>query len=296
MFSERRVVDNRTFLLGLDGLYRESMKKHERVELLSCARVVAGAIGVGPADVPVEGYYAEDAALTEYFRLIKALQTVNASAKPVVEMLPEFVRLVNVVSAPLFGRPQYHKLLPIGRDALSEALWITRPHWTMLGLTNAAFESAYELDDFSLVGLAARIRETVVLAATRESVVLYAEKVLTARPRSWKPPSPYYVWEVDDDLASHAARFVDTFNALFGDELPAPDADNAASYWSACQRNVVLGRCVCLGWDEDKPPRHYHWAIRKRWGGLEVHDFWDRDLWTTQMYRAKLGLIQSARD
>jgi hypothetical protein len=47
------------------------------------------------------------------------------------------------------------------------------PTWTIAGLTAAAYAIAIRTDDCSLVGLAARSRDTVVLAATRESVVLY---------------------------------------------------------------------------------------------------------------------------
>lgn len=55
MFKERRIVDNRTFLLGLDKLYRDAMKRHERGELLHCARRVAVALQVAPAAGPVAG-------------------------------------------------------------------------------------------------------------------------------------------------------------------------------------------------------------------------------------------------
>src|ERR671930_658665 len=55
---ERRVIDNRVFLLGLDALYRGAMKQNEGVELLRCAREVAWSLHVAPANVPVEGYYA----------------------------------------------------------------------------------------------------------------------------------------------------------------------------------------------------------------------------------------------
>jgi hypothetical protein len=68
MSAETHIVDNRVFLLGLDNHYRELMKDHEREELLLCARRVAAALQVKPADVPVEGYYAEHPKLTEYFR------------------------------------------------------------------------------------------------------------------------------------------------------------------------------------------------------------------------------------
>jgi hypothetical protein len=38
MATERRVVDDRNFLLGLDKLYRDAMQQFERGELLRCAR------------------------------------------------------------------------------------------------------------------------------------------------------------------------------------------------------------------------------------------------------------------
>src|SRR6266550_2354512 len=67
--TEERVVDDRTFLLGLDELYRTGIKPHERTELLVAAREVASALGIPPAaaDAPVEGYYGEDDQLREYF-------------------------------------------------------------------------------------------------------------------------------------------------------------------------------------------------------------------------------------
>ena len=75
------------------------------------------------------------------------------------------------------------------------------------------------------------------------------------------------------------------------DELPTPHPDHAERYWSAGNGNDVLGRCVRLGSDDTY--RYYYWAIRGGTGGageLEVHEFWDVKVWTTDMYRAKLGI------
>jgi hypothetical protein len=207
-----RVVDNRVFLLGLDKLYRDAMQTHERTELRECARRVAEVPRAEPANVPIEGYYAEDAALTEYFRLMRALQDVSDTAAPSVAGLPAFERLKAVTSSPLFGRSDPNgKLLPT-------------------------------------------------------------------------------VWKVDEDLTRQARRFIDTFNALFGDELPPPIAAEAETYWKACERNKILGRCVRIG-DEPRvsPVQHYHWAIREAAGGeLEVEDFWSPEIWTTTRYRSAL--------
>lgn len=289
MFNDQRVVDNRVFLLGLDKLYRDEMKRHERGELLMCARRVAEALQVAPSDVPVEGYYAEDERLTEYFRLVRALQDVDKGKTSSVDSLSEFQRLRDVTSAPLYGRPQYKgKLLPTGRDALSQALVNTFPNWSVESLTAAAYNSARKFEDISLVGLAALIKDAVVLTAVRESVVLYAQPIAAA---ALDPPQPKYVWEVDKDLARQARRFIDTFNTLFGESLPPPDPAQAELYWHAYDDNEVLGRCVRLGYDKTiLPIRHYHWAIcRAADGGFAVQEFWNPELWTTTRYRSALS-------
>jgi hypothetical protein len=288
MFEERHVVDNRVFLLGLDNLYREAMKRHERGELLMCARRVAKALSVAPSNAPVEGYYAEDELLTEYFRLVRALQGVDEGKTSSVASLSEFQRLRDVTSAPLYGRPQYaRKLLPAGRDALSQALLDTFPNWSAPSLTAAAYNKAQEFDDISLVGLAALVKDAVVMTAVRESVVLYAE---IAESAALHRPRPKYVWEVDKHLAQQARRFIDTFNTLFGESLPPPDPAQAELYWHAYADNEIVGRCVRLGYDDSTLPiRQYHWAIcRAADGGFVVQEFWKPEIWTTTRYRSTL--------
>ena len=286
MPTEQRVVGDRVFLLGLDALYRDAIKQHERGELLTCARRVARALGAKPANVPVESYYSEDRQLTEYFLLVRALQDVDGDRAGAVASLPKFQRLMDVTSAPLFGRPQRTgKLLPVGRDALSQALIDTSPNWTVKELTAAAYSIAQKTDDFSLVGLAARARDAVVLASLRESVVLYAE--LVPRSLRWSPPA--CVWTVDPDLAAHAKRFIQTFRDLFGEDLPSPEPAQADRYWRAYAANQILGRCARLGWDDTTSPiRHYHWAICRAEGAFAVQEFWNPEGWTTQRYRGAL--------
>ncbi len=290
MFGERRIVDNRTFLLGLDKLYRDAMKQHERGELLQCARRIAAALEVERAAVPVEGYYAEDPQLTEYFLLMRALQAVGEERAPVVLSLPEFQRLRDVTSAPLYGKSiPSDKLLPAGRDALSQALSDTPMfEWSVQRLTDNAYGAAEKMDDFSLVGLAARIRDAVVLTATRESVVLYAEWIVGSAMVA--PPRPRYVWKVDKQLAEHARRFIDVFATLFGDRLPPPEPAQAETYWAACESNEMLGRCVRIGCNNTVSPNlQYHWAIcRGKHDILRVQEFWHAELWTTKRYKIAL--------
>src|SRR5512143_3933390 len=228
---QRCVVDNRVFLLGLDALYREAMKHHERTELLACARATAAALRIGPADVPVEGYYAEDAQLTEYFRLMRALQATDRGRIPEVASLPSFTRLKEVTGSPIFGVPELEGgLLPRSRDSLSQALVDPRPERPTPVLTATAAAAARSSDDFSLVGLAARAQDAVVLCALRESIVTYVYRVALGRGH---PPPPRFVWAVDPDLAEPAQRFVRAFNTLFEEELPAAIPDNAKRYWDA---------------------------------------------------------------
>jgi hypothetical protein len=292
MFRERRVVDDRVFLLGLDHLYREAMQLHERSELLSCARVISAVLGVSPAEGPVEGYYSETPELTEYFRLMRGLQAAPDDRRPLVAGSWEFRRLEAVASSRLFGTPGgAGYLLPMGRDSLYKALAAGGgEEWTVERIVEKARAAAVADDDYSLVGLAALAGDPVVLAATRESIVLYAEVWCGCALR---PEEPKYVWRVTSELARQAARFVGTFNDIFDENLPEPVARHAAEFWFAAEDNDVIGRCVRMALDDSTHPiRHYHWAIAPGPDGKgQVEEFWDTELWTTSRYRKKIGRI-----
>ena len=295
MTEERRIVDDRTFLLGLDKLYRDAMKRHERAELLLCARRVAAALNIPPETGPVEGYYAGRSG---------ADRILPARPRPPVSRPGAHARGRFLAGVPAFARCHVvrryigkaiwsGKLLPAGRDALSQALADTQPDWSGPLLTETAYKAAEEMDDFSLVGLAARVQDPVVLTATRESVVLYAEVMVGS---ALQPQRPKYVWNVNKELAEQAGRFIDAFGTLFGDELPPPDPTQAARYWHACADNEILGRCVRLGYnDAGSPVLQYHWAICYGDDGtLVVQEFWHPEVWTTERYRSALRKRQAA--
>lgn len=287
MKPQPRIVDNRVFLLGLDELYREAMKAQERTVLLRCARETADALSVGPAEVPIEGYYSEDEQLTEYFRLVRALQTVPKDREGEVATLNGFVRLKHVTESPIFG-PTFEGgfLLSGGEDALAVALKQTYPDWNIETLTHAAYHCALDSEDFSLVALAALSRDSVVLAALRESVVLYA--IALGGSASFEEPE--YVWEVDEVIETRARRFVETFNDLFDESLPLPGHASAEAFWRACKPWKIVGRCVRIGFDDSQQPiKHYHWAIdHDDQPKLIVKDFWDTELWTTERYQQEM--------
>ena len=126
--------------------------------------------------------------------------------------------------------------------------------WTVPLLTAEAAKTARETGDYSLVGLAARAEDPVVLAALRESVVLYAgmefgRQFIDATPQ----PMYKYVWRVDPELATVE----------------------------------VVGRCVRLGQTPPPvPPRYDHWAvIQGPEDQLGVREFWDTEIWTTERFR-----------
>jgi hypothetical protein len=239
----QRVVDNRAFLLGLDELYRTGMKPHERTELLEAARAVASKLDVHPDRDPVEGYYAEDARLQEYFRLVRALQRVSESERERVATIPQFVRLLEVVSSPLYGTAAFNGgLLPQGRDPLSHAL-LSTTKWSVSELTERAQQFAKERDDCSLAGLACLARDAVAITTLRDSTVLYFQSITLGRP-----PIVIYSWGVDPEIATRAERFVTAFNTLFGERLPSPTPDNAALFGAAYdERASFVGRCVRIG-------------------------------------------------
>lgn len=282
----QHVVTDRVFILGLDELYRQAAKQCEATELLACARAVATALRVAPAaNIPIEGYYTESRALTEYFQTMRTLQAVPRERAAEVRVLPEYKRLLEVASSPHVGPAADDKrLLPVARDPLSAALVATDPTWSVERLVHVAAEVADRNDDVSLVGLAARTRDAVLLTAVRESVVLYAEVVLgTGLP---EPRKEEYIWQVDPKLEELGKRFVSAVNAVLHAQLPAPEAACAERYWHASKRNHVAGRCVRLGYAEQGGKTlHYHWAIKHTRDALRVHEFWDAQAWTTAMYR-----------
>jgi hypothetical protein len=286
----QHVVDDRVLVLGLDELYRDSAKRAEATELLGCARRVAADLCVGAAvDSPIEGYYGESHELTEYFQLMRALQATPHAREAQVKALPEYQRLLEFASSPHLGLPtRGNGLLPVARDSLSAALLATRPDWSVPKLVEAAAREAESSNDFSLVGMAARMRDPVLLAAVRETVVLYAEVALAIGLPDQREPA--YVWRVSPALVELAQRFVSTANAALHAQIPIPEPASAEAYWAAFSRNEIVGRCVRIGYDEhDKRQQHYHWAIRQQGDVLQVHDFWDLRHWTTTMYRQVHG-------
>ena len=283
---ELRVVDNRAFLKGLDELYRAAMKVHESGELLECARAVCNALEIAPANVPIEGYYAENDRLTEYFRRMRALQNVPGTERPRVEVLPAFHRLLAVTSSRLFGIAGGEDLLPTGVDPLTTALASLHiDSWTTDALVAKARDAARAGDDYSLVGLAAFAGDAVSLAALRETAVLYA--MAAAGGIAPDAPEIRYEWKVDPELAERAAKFVATFNALFNESLPEPRAAEASRYWIAADIAEIWGRCVRIGYDDrTRPFRQYHWGIHvDSTGGEFVHEFWADEIWTTERFR-----------
>jgi hypothetical protein len=285
---EKHVVTDRVLVLGLDGVYREDIKRQESSVLLSCARAVAKALGVDAAAGPIEGYYAESRKLSEYFRLVKALQTASVHRRSEVENMPEFGRLIKLFSSRLFGHSVVHNgVLPTGHDCLAEAMQNSIGLWEMSGLLSACATAALKADDYSIVGLASRLKDGVCLTAVRETVVLYAEVSLTGDDLDTILREPEYEWEVSEEISKNANRFIDEYNLQFGSKLPFAKSENAKVFFEAYNSNELEGRCVRIGTDiQSKPTRYYHWKIdRTQDGSLTASDFWSEELWTTERYR-----------
>lgn len=287
MRTESRVVDNRVFLVGLDELYRSAMKNHERGELLRCAKQVADDLSLKPANVPVEGYYTEDESLTTYFRYMRALQDASGNRESEIRHDSAYRRLKEVTESPLFGVPlESDRLFKQGRDALFNAIKATGNDLNVEAITLHAYKSASASAEYSLVALGALARDPIVLAALRESVVLYAAIYWLG-----KPPTPKYEWAVHPIVEERARQFVDEFNGLFSEFLPRPRPEHASTYWDACDLHGLLGRCVRIAIDDSTmPAKSYHWAVDHSVSGqLVVSDFWDTDVWTTTRYREFKG-------
>ncbi len=282
-------VSDLALVLALDYLYRETFKVFEVEKLLPASRVLVAKLQVPISQVAIEGYYNESAELTEYFLNIRALQQVEGEKKSVVEQLDEYQLLFRVVSAEIFGsESETNKLLPAKKDPLYFALAETNVgEWDVKTLTEKAHEFAVKNDDISLVGIAAYLKDSVVLAALRESVVLYA-MVMVGCAAGFEPPTIKYVWNVSPELATKVNRFIDIFNHLTSSQLKQASAENVEYFYQAYDDNNIEGRCVRIGFDDSQSPaQNYHWAVKRGMAGLEVDEFWHQDLWTTQRYQSE---------
>lgn len=282
---KKKIVDNRVFLLGLDAFFREGMKVYESGELLELAQEIVQELKVDVHDCPIEGYYSETAELTEYFRLIRTLQACDEGRAQDVQSAGGLRRLRQVCGSRVYGEPTRVGMLSVGKDPVAFALDVLKPDWELGEIVRLAKEKSISSDDYSLVGLAARCGDPVIIAATRETVVLHA-MILTAAFVEEKE----YIWRVDDDLARLAGRFTATVKKDIGFVIPAPSAENCEAYYHSATGDII-GRCVRLGYnDAVRPTVHYHWAIRIIDGEYEVDEFWDEKLWTTEMYREQREL------
>jgi len=258
-----QVVTNRVFLLGLDELYRDAMKRHERGELLACARRVATTLG---SSAPC--------------------RTSRSNGRPPSRPCPSSSRLLAVTSSLIFGSPMRQYLLPLSRDPLSASLLQAQSpeEWTVPLLTARASTIARDTDDCSLVGLAARAEDAVALTALAGVGRRVRGAARFAGCRDAKLAKIRR--QVDPDLCAAAQRFVDTFNSLFGRELP-PATQKYAHAFARAKEYEIVGRCVRLGQTPEQQPRYYHWAIVMDAAArrLGVREFWAPTIWTTERYR-----------
>lgn len=285
-----RIVDDRSLVLGLDQMYRDEMKALESNELLECVREVVATLKTTPSQqIPVEGYYWESETLTEYFYGMRHLQGLPEDRRPEVDGLNSFQKLSKVASSRIYGEPVASEfLLPRSRTSLDRVLSALPESESLLkevsveSIIQQGKEIAMQNQDGSFVGLALQTGDPVVVAACRESVVLYNDCVFIAAA-----PEPTYVyeWNVSPAMEKLTQQFVRHLEEATGIRLPTPGPETARSYSYAGDANEIQGRCVALaqhptlGW--------YHWAIYydrdlKR---NETQAFWAKKLWTTKLYK-----------
>ena len=280
-------VDNRRLLLAVDYLYREHMKVFETQHLLPASKVLMDQLAMSVKQVPVEGYYTESEELQAYFLNIRTLQQLSHADTQPIAHLDAYQQLTQIMSSEIYGaKPgSENGFFPQRLDALYFALDTTAPgEWQVETLTNKAHEFAVAHNDISLVGLAALIKDVVVLAALRESVVLYTA---VAAGAAMEPPTYEYVWSVTEELEGKVNQFIDLFNTRTSSNIRNASAEHTAYFYDAYQDNSIWGRCVYIGFDDSKEPmEYYHWAINypAQGGDLTVDAFWDTEIWTTEQY------------
>jgi hypothetical protein len=278
------IVDNRTLILALDYLYRENMKKFETEKLLDKSRQLIKMLSLSVLDIPIEGYYHESEELKEYFLNVRTLQQCPLKRKNEVENVDAYQFLSKVTTSEIYGKGKSNGFLPQRLDPLFYALQnIPVNRWTVESITSEAQSVSIDSDDISLVGIAASINDSVVLAALRESVALYGA---IAAGCATIPPRIVYKWDVDSDLQYKVNRFIKIFNELSSSNIKEANPEHVEYFYEAFEDNEIVGRCIYIGYDDTKTPvEKYHWAIKYEAGKAIVDDFWSEELWTTERYQ-----------
>lgn len=279
-----KTLDNRALVLALDYLYREGMKLFEVEKLLPASRNLIDKLSLKVIDAPIEGYYCESEKLKEYFLKIRTLQQCSEKRKQEVEKLEAYQLITEVMSSEIFGSGKAQGFLPQRLDPLFYALQnISVGKWTVEAIISEANSIATHHDDISLVGIAAFINDSVVLAALRESVALYGA---VAAGCAMIPPKIVYEWNVDKVLQNKVNRFIRSFNTLTSNSVKEASPDNVEYFYDAFEENHIIGRCIYIGYDDTKDPiEKYHWAIKPEGNKVVVEDFWSTELWTTERYQ-----------
>ena len=305
-------MDERTLLQGLIVMFQRALSASIKRELYGCAQRLANKLNLKPVRScgVIPDFCKGDAILSRYFQIVEELRHVCWRKR--VQAMPDFQRIEAVMASPLFGlrtsrsdsltmacrrcgplgfahkqqlgRPQDaldRAVIAIGRDTLAQSPG-TAATCSITELTTSAQSIAVEADDVSLVGLAARIGDPMLMILAR------------AQPRAGHlldDSGEEFDWQVDAAFAASAAEFVDTANQLLGADLPAPTADHASAYFWASLAISPGGQCVPL--DCDHGQGTYYWAIRgphlaSRMPGPEAEQFVDTKPWDSGRYTREL--------
>lgn len=286
----KKIVNDRALVLGLDYLYRESMKLFETNNLLPKSRELLNELSLTASNVPIESYYNESDELKEYFLTMRTLQGCPIERTQEVEHLEAYQLLSKVTSSAIFGSASSGLTLLSRRfDSLYFALkGIPVDTWSIDTITAKAHSISTESDDISLVGIAAFINDPVVLTALKESVALYSEVLAGCAMVKTKI---VYEWHVDAALQNKVNRFIKTFNELSSSNIKEACSENTSYFYNAFKDNDIVGRCVYIGYDDSKDPTEkYHWAVKYETGKIIAEDFWSDELWTTERYKNDIAV------
>lgn len=270
----RTVIDDQAFVVGLSELFRQEMKAYEVTSLLPLAESVCETLGLSPADVPIEGYYAESTELQRFFRLIRSLQNAGSGDNFPDSTQRAIYRLREVLNSPAMGRVENHdRLIARTTSAFGEALQ-TLSSWSIDSLSRQA-QLLVRKDDAGLLAVAAAAGNPVGLCAARETMALMADVELA------ETQLPEFDWRVSEHVAEVADRFICTLAKATGIQLPQPNATSSLAYGMAAADAELIGRCILVGERNGTPCPYYHWYIDLQDGQPRVKDFWSDTIWTT---------------
>lgn len=305
------ILTNTDFYRRFEASVRENMKKAE-TEVLPTAKQAIKDARIKPADCPIEGYYYETPELTEYFKIIRALQNsdnYNSTITESIRKLHDFyssdaLGFEQAYPTAINPKARYTDEKPVIISGRIEQITIAVEKLTnklpleiikkILNKKNVC-DNLFEMPLHKNLGGLALLIDKIEHEKQKDTyepfcATLSAETTSLSRalaPAAGCAPPERGDFQVSPEVVRQAKIVGYAYNKLFKNSgIKTEIAWEYSNFWDAelPVYNDFLPptiRCARLfSWDKQEPHEHYHWITQEY--NTKVEEKWAPNIITTQ--------------